>query len=39
MDIIVDAQNKTKGSSYVMGWQLIDIGDGQTRKVEFRFTV
>lgn len=39
MDIIVDAQNKTKGSSYVMGWKLIDLGDGQTRRVEFRFTV
>lgn len=39
MDIIVDAQNKTKGSSYVMGWQLIDLGENRTRKVEFRFTV
>ena len=39
MDIIVDAQNKTKGSSYVMGWKMVDLGDGQTRKVEFRFTV
>ncbi len=39
MDIIQDAQNKTKGSTYVMGYKHIDIGDNRTRKVEFRFTV
>lgn len=39
MDIIVDAQNKTKGSTYVSGWKHIDIGDNRTRKLEFRFTV
>ncbi len=39
MDIIVDAQNKTKGSAYVSGWKLIDLGDNRIKKVEFRFTV
>lgn len=39
MDIIVDAQNKTKGSAYVSGWKLVDLGDNRIRKVEFRFTV
>ena len=39
MDIIVDAQNKTKGSTYVSGYKHIDLGDNRTRKVEFRFTV
>jgi hypothetical protein len=39
MDIIQDAQNKTKGSAYVSGYKHIDIGDNRTRKVEFRFTV
>ena len=39
MDIIQDAQNKTNGSTYVMGYKHIDIGDNRTRKVEFRFTV
>lgn len=39
MDIIVDAQNRTKGSTYVAGWKHVDIGDNRTRKIEFRFTV
>lgn len=39
MDIIQDAQNKTKGSTYVSGYKHMDIGDNRTRKVEFRFTV
>lgn len=39
MDIIVDAQNKTKGSAYVSGWKLVDLGDNRIKKVEFRFTV
>ncbi|MBA4317967.1 MAG: hypothetical protein C0412_06160 [Flavobacterium sp.] len=39
MDIIVDAQNKTKGSAYVSGWKLMDLGDNRVKKVEFRFTV
>ncbi|WP_264522169.1 DUF3164 family protein [Flavobacterium sp. N1994] len=39
MDIIIDAQNKTKGSTYVSGWKHVDIGDNRTRKLEFRFTV
>jgi hypothetical protein len=39
MDIIIDAQNKTKGSTYVSGYKHIDIGDNRTKKLEFRFTV
>jgi hypothetical protein len=39
MDIIVEAQNKVKGSSYVSGFKNIDMGDGRVRKLEFRFTV
>jgi hypothetical protein len=39
MDIIVDAQNKVKGSSYVSGFKLIQLADGRVRKLEFRFTV
>ena len=39
MDIIVDAQNKVKGSSYVSGFKMIQLPDGRVRKLEFRFTV
>lgn len=38
MDIIIEAQNKTKGSTYVSGYKHVDIGDGITKKLEFRFT-
>jgi hypothetical protein len=38
MDIIIDAQNKTKGSTYVSGYKHVDMGDGITKKLEFRFT-
>ncbi|WP_298307195.1 hypothetical protein [Flavobacterium sp.] len=39
MDIIQAAQIRQKGSSYVSGFKLVQIGDNQTKKVEFRFTV
>jgi len=39
MDIIQNAQIRQKGSSYVSGFKFIKIGDNQTKKVEFRFTV
>ena len=39
MDIIQAAQIRQKGSSYVSGFKLVKIGDNQTKKVEFRFTV
>lgn len=38
MDIIIEAQNKTKGSTYVSGYKHVDIGNGITKKIEFRFT-
>jgi hypothetical protein len=39
MDIITDAQNRTKGSTYVSGYKFVQIGENRTKKVEFRFTV
>jgi hypothetical protein len=39
MDIIVNAQIRQKGSSYVSGYKFLKIGDSQQKKVEFRFTV
>ncbi|MGV9003985.1 DUF3164 family protein [Flavobacterium sp.] len=39
MDIIVNAQIRQVGSSYVSGYKFIQIGDNQKKKVEFRFTV
>ncbi|PWA10943.1 DUF3164 family protein [Flavobacterium laiguense] len=39
MDIITDAQNRTKGSTYVSGYKFVQVGENRTKKVEFRFTV
>jgi hypothetical protein len=39
MDIITDAQNRTKGSTYVSGYKFVEVGENRTKKVEFRFTV
>lgn len=39
MDIIQAAQIRQKGSSYVSGFKLVKVGENQTKKVEFRFTV
>lgn len=39
MDIIIEAQNRTKGSSYVSGYKFVEVGENRTKKVEFRFTV
>ncbi len=39
MDIIINAQLRQKGSSYVAGYKFIQLGDVPAVKVEFRFTV
>ena len=39
MDIIFNAQIRQKGSTYVSGYKFVKVGDNQTKKVEFRFTV
>lgn len=39
MDIIVNAQIRQKGSSYVSGYKFVQMGDVPSKKVEFRFTV
>jgi hypothetical protein len=39
MDIIVNAQIRQKGSSYVSGYKFVPMGDVPSKKVEFRFTV
>lgn len=39
MDIIVNAQIRQKGSSYVSGYKFVQQGDVPSKKVEFRFTV
>ncbi len=39
MDIIVNAQIRQKGSSYVSGYKFIKVGDVPAKKIEFRFTV
>lgn len=39
MDIIVNAQIRQKGSTYVSGYKFIKIGDNRNNKVKFRFTV
>ncbi len=39
MDIIVNAQIRQKGSSYVSGYKFIQVGEVPSKKVEFRFTV
>ena len=39
MDIIVNAQIRQVGSSYVSGYKFVKTGDNQKKKVEFRFTV
>ena len=39
MDIIINAQLRQKGSSYVSGYKFIKMGDVPSKKVEFRFTV
>lgn len=39
MDIIVNAQIRQKGSSYVSGYKFVQVGDVPAKKIEFRFTV
>ncbi|WP_329804381.1 hypothetical protein [Flavobacterium facile] len=39
MDIIINAQIRQKGSSYVSGYKFIQVRDVPSKKVEFRFTV
>lgn len=39
MDIIINAQIRQKGSSYVSGYKFVQIGDVPSKKIEFRFTV
>ena len=39
MDIIVNAQIRQKGSSYVSGYKFVKMGDVPSKKVEFRFSV
>ena len=39
MDIIIGAQIRQKGSSYVAGYKFVQVGDIPAVKVEFRFTV
>ena len=39
LDIIIAAQNRTKGSMYVSGWKQVEIEPGRTKKLEFRFTI
>ena len=39
MDIIINAQLRQKGSSYVSGYKFVHMGDVPSKKVEFRFTV
>ncbi len=39
MDIIINAQLRQKGSSYVAGYKFIQLADIPAKKVEFRFTV
>lgn len=39
MDIIINAQIRQKGSSYVSGYKFVQLGDVPSKKVEFRFTV
>lgn len=39
MDIIINAQLRQKGSSYVSGYKFVAVGDVPSKKVEFRFTV
>lgn len=39
MDIIVNAQIRQKGSTYVSGYKFVKVGENQNKKVEFRFTV
>ena len=39
MDIIINAQIRQKGSSYVAGYKFVQVGDIPAVKVEFRFTV
>ena len=39
MDIIFNAQIRQKGSSYVSGYKFVKVGENQSKKVEFRFTV
>lgn len=39
MDIIINAQLRQKGSSYVSGYKFVQMGDVPAVKVEFRFTV
>ncbi|RWW91839.1 hypothetical protein [Flavobacterium cerinum] len=39
LDIIIEAQNRVKGSMYVSGWKHVEIEPGRTKKIEFRFTI
>jgi hypothetical protein len=39
LDIIFNAQIRTKTSMYVSGWKYIKLEDGRSKKLEFRFAV
>lgn len=39
LQIIFDAQIRNRNSMFVSGWKFVENENGQTRKVEFRFTV
>lgn len=39
LDIIFNAQIRTKTSMYVSGWKYIKLADGRSKKLEFRFAV
>lgn len=39
LDIIIEAQSRSKGSMYVSGWKHVEIEPGRTKKIEFRFTI
>ena len=39
MDIIINAQHRVKGSTYVSGWKMVEVSENRQKKLEFRFTV
>jgi|GEM_PF-480139 len=39
LDIIIAAQHRVKGSSFVSGWKMIEVAENRTKKLEFRFSV
>ena len=39
LDIIFNAQIRRQNSMYISGWKFVKAEDGQSKKVEFRFTI